>query len=254
MITEYRHENGLVELVVENPPVNAFSIADIRALTAHLRSYTDDTTVHAVLLRSEGRGFCGGGDVKEVQGMPGFEGILGQAHGSYGLTLAIADCPVPVVAAVHQYCIGIGVLVAGVCDIVLASPGTSFVLAEADNGATSGPIQAIGLIPDKRLRAAMFTCEPIFAEELHQYGSILAIVEEAGLVEAARSTADTICAKRPNVIRGLKASMAGSIGRDIKTLYRQELSYTYELNMSGDATAARGDFVDGRRQGYRDRA
>jgi enoyl-CoA hydratase len=250
VIREIRHNSGLVELVIENPPVNAFSIADINALTSCLHSYGPDESVHAVLLRSEGRGFCGGGDVKEVQGLPGFDGILGQARGSFELTLAIAECAVPVVAAVHAYCIGIGVLVAGVCDIVLASRATSFILAEADNGATSGVIQAIGLMPEKRMRAAMFTCEPVPAEELHQFGRILKVVDENDLVAEARRVAETICAKRPSVIRGLKLSMSGSVGRDIRTLYRQELSYTYELNMSGEASSARGDFIAGRRTGY----
>jgi enoyl-CoA hydratase len=44
--------------------------------------------------------------------------------------------------------------------------------------------------------------------------------------------------------------MAGSIGRDIRAAYRQEISYTLELNMLGEASEARADFVSGRRQGY----
>ena len=52
------------------------------------------------------------------------------------------------------------------------------------------------------------------------------------------------------VFRGLTAAMAGCIGRDIRTAYRQELSYTFELNITGEARAARGDFVEGRRAGY----
>lgn len=252
MIHERRHDNGLLELIVDNPPVNAYSIGDIETLVEKFAGIDADLTVRAVLLSASGRGFCGGGDVKEVQALPAFEGILGQARGSYRLTLAIADSPVPVIAAVHNYCIGIGVLVAGTCDIVLASAGTTFVLAEADNGAASGVVQAIGLLPDKRLRAALFTCEPFLAEELKQYGSVLDVVPEEDLRERALQTAATICAKRPEVIRALKSSLAGSIGRDIRNLYRQELSYTYELNMTGQATQARGDFVEGRRPGYLD--
>lgn len=251
MIHEQVDELGVAELVIDNPPVNAYNLADITTLSGHLRGYSGDDRVRAVVLRGAGRGFCGGGDVKEVQNLPGFEGILGQTRGSLELTLAIAECPVPVIGAIHGYCIGLGVLVAGVCDILLAAPDTPFVLAEADNGATSGVIQATGLMPDKRLRAAMFTCEPVDSAELHALGSVLRLVPDADLPAAARAIAATIAAKRTNVIRGLKAAMAGSVGRDIRTAYRQELSYTYELNMSGESRAARGDFVDGRRAGYR---
>jgi enoyl-CoA hydratase len=203
-----------------------------------------------VVLRSAGRGFCGGGDVKEVQALPGFEGILG--HGRYSLEtcVAVEECPVPVIAAVHGYCIGIGVLVVGVCDIIVAARGTRFVLAEADNGAASGVIQALGLLPEKRMRAAMLTCEPFSAEEMHRYGSVDSVTEPDELVTTAHERAATIAGKRPGVIRALKQSMNRTAGRDLVTKYRAELSYTYELNMTGDASAARGTFVDGTREGY----
>jgi hypothetical protein len=44
--------------------------------------------------------------------------------------------------------------------------------------------------------------------------------------------------------------MNHSVSRDLVTKYRAELSYTYELNMTGDARAARATFVDGSREGY----
>lgn len=251
MIRQHLAGDGVAELVVDNPPVNAFELADIAQLVGYLQSYRTDGRVRVVLLRADGRGFCGGGDVKEVQSLPGFEGILGQANGSAELTVAINDCPVPVVAAIHGYCIGLGVLVAGVCDIILAAEKTSFVLAEADNGATSGVVQAAGLLPEKRLQAAMYTCEPFFAEELHTYGSVYRVVPAQELADAARAVAVKVATKRTPVIRGLKSAIKGTIGRDIRKAYRQELSYTLELNMSGVAGEAREEFVDGSRPGYR---
>jgi enoyl-CoA hydratase len=205
-----------------------------------------------VVLRSEGRGWIGGGDVKEVQLLPGHQGILGQANGSGRTSVALHECAVPVIAAVHNYCIGLGVLLAGSCDIILASEGTIFVMAEVDNGATGGAIQAIGLMPDKRLRAAMFTCEPVPAEELKGYGSILEVVALEELRNAAMRVAETIATKPPSVVRAAKRTINLSVGRQIGQLYRAELSYTYELNLTGDAYAARDSFVSGTRKGYLD--
>lgn len=241
-------ETGRYDIVIEQPPVNAFSIGLLRDLTQAIHSLPDQARV--VVLRSNGRGFCGGGDVKEVQGLPGFEGILG--HGRYSLEVGVAieECPVPVIVAVHRYCIGIGVLVVGVCDIIVAAEGTEFVLAEADNGAASGVIQALGLLPEKRMRSAMFTCEPFTAEEMHRYGSVHSITSADDLVNSAHRLAETIGAKRSLVVRALKQSMNRSVSRDLVTKYRAELSYTYELNMTGDARAARATFTDGTRGGY----
>jgi enoyl-CoA hydratase len=245
---------GVLELVIDIPPVNAVDIASLRELTDILSGVDAREEVRAVLLRSAGRGFVGGGDVKEVQRLPGHEGILGQAHGSCAASVALHECAVPVIAAVHNYCIGLGVLLAGSCDIVLASAGTVFVLAEVDNGATGGAIQAIGLMPDKRLRAAMFTCEPVPAEELAGYGSIRRVVAEDELVAEASALAETIAAKPPRVVRAAKRAINGSVGRRIHDLYRQELSYTYELNLLGDAYEARATFVAGTRAGYLERS
>jgi enoyl-CoA hydratase len=242
--------NGVLELVIDIPPVNAVDIASLAELVAILEGVGGRDEVHAVVLRGAGRGFVGGGDVKEVQRLPGHEGILGQAHGSGAASLALHECAVPVIAAVHNYCIGLGVLLAGSCDIVLASAGTVFVLSEVDNGATGGAIQAIGLMPDKRLRAAMFTCEPVPAEELRGYGSILQILPEEELVAGALRLADKIAAKAPRVVRAAKRAINGSVGRRIHDLYRQELSYTYELNLTNDAHDARETFVSGERKGY----
>jgi len=247
-LTTVVSENGRYDFVISSPPVNAFSIGLLRELTEALRSVPEQARV--VVLRSEGRGFCGGGDVKEVQALPGFEGILGHGRYSLEVSAAVEECPVPVIAAVHGYCIGIGVLVVGVCDIVVAAEDTKFVLAEADNGAASGVIQALGLLPEKRMRAVMFTCDAFTAEEMHRYGSVHAVTSPGDLVTRTHELADSIAAKRPLVIRALKRSMNHTVSRDLVTKYRAELSYTYELNMTGDARAARGTFVDGTRTGY----
>jgi len=243
-------ESGVLEVVIDIPPVNAVDIGHLEELTEILEGVAARPEVHVVLLRGEGRGFIGGGDVKEVQRLEGFAGILGQARGSLACSLAVHECAVPVIAAVHNYCIGLGVLVAGACDGVLASRGTVFVLAEVDNGATSGAVQALGLMPEKRLRVAMFTCAPVPAEELHGYGTGAAVVDEEELLPAARAMAETIATKSPTVVRATKLAINGTSGRQIRERYRQELSYTYELNMLGAARDARETFVSGSRKGY----
>jgi enoyl-CoA hydratase len=250
-LTETVHPNGVAELVVQHPPVNAYTIGDLARLTELLRSYDHREEVRVVVLRGEGKGFCGGGDLKEVQELPGFEGILGQARGSQESSLAIAECAVPVIVCVHNYCVGLGVLLAGTCDVLIGCAGTKFVLAEVDNGATTGGVQALGLLPEKRMRAAMFTCEPFDIAELHDHGSayyVEATVEET--VARAMAVADTIAGKAPRVVRAMKLALNNTAARDLRTLYRQELSYTFELNMIGDASEARQTFLDGTRDSY----
>ncbi|MFF3896317.1 enoyl-CoA hydratase-related protein [Streptomyces sp. NPDC001812] len=243
-------QDGVLELVVDAPPVNALGIEDLAELAAVVEAVDGRPEVRAVILRGEGRGFIGGGDVKEVQRLPGFEGILGQVTGSTDLTVALHECAAPVIAAVHRYCIGLGVLVAGACDVVVADEECRFVLAEVDNGATGGAVQAMGLMPDKRLRLAMLTCEPVLGRELATYGTVVAVPDEESVTVEARRLAGVIAGKRPAVVRAAKKAINGSARRDIGPLYRQETALTLELNMRGDAREARETFVSGERKGY----
>jgi enoyl-CoA hydratase len=251
MLSSTLHPDGVYELVIEHPPVNAFGIGLLGQLADELRSIGLRPEAKAVLLRSAGRGFSAGGDVKEVEQLDGFAGILGQAEGSMAVTIAILECPLPVICAVHNYCIGVGVLIAGSADMLLASEGTRFVLAEVDNGATTGAVHALKLMPEKRARAAMMTAEPVLAEELHALGSILRIVPEPELIDAARRVAAVVASKPAASMRRLKESFNNTVrANELRTLYRAELSYTYELNIMGVASEGRSAFVDKKRSGY----
>lgn len=248
------HDDGILEIVIDRPPVNAFSIGLVEGLATRFEQIAAEPDVRCAVLRSHGRGFCGGGDVKEAEALAGFEGILGHAKGSLRLSLAMLRCPVPVVAAVHGYCIGIGVITAGSADVIVAARNTRFVLAEIDNGATAGAVQALRLMPEKRVRGAMMTADPILAEEIHGYGGIYELVDTDEMVaRCGMDVAARIAAKRPGAMRRLKESLNNSSRVDeVAALYRAEISYTYELNIMGDAKDGRQDFLTGKRSGYAD--
>ena len=149
------------------------------------------------------------------------------------------------VCGVHAYCVGVGLLVAGSADILVASRDTRFVLAEVDNGATAGAVQALRLMPEKRVRAAMMTAEPVLAQELHAMGSLYRLVDSPDtLADEARAIAGRIAGKNPSVMRRLKISINNSTkSHELMMLYRAEMSYTYELNIMGVASAGRSAFI-----------
>ncbi len=252
MFKELLHDNGVLELVIDHQPVNAYGIRLLHDLAARIESVREQPDIRVVVLRADGRGFCGGGDVKEIEALSGFEGILGQSSGSMRLSLAVLQCAVPVVCGVHAYCIGIGVLVAGSADILVASRDTRFVLAEIDNGATAGAVQALKLMPEKRVRAAMMTADPILSQELYALGTIYTLTDLPEEVPAAAMTIATkIASKSPEAMRRLKISLNNSTkAHELMTLYRAEMSYTYELNIMGVASDGRTAFIKGDRESY----
>ena len=68
-------DDGVATIVMDNPPVNALGIADTYALADLLDGYRHRDDVRSVVLTAEGRGFCAGVDIGEIQAMDGHEGL-----------------------------------------------------------------------------------------------------------------------------------------------------------------------------------
>ena len=96
------------------------------------------------------------------------------------------------------------------------------------------------------MRQMVYTATTVTAQELHHYGSVLAVVEHDRLPDAAFALAHQIAEKNPIVIRAAKESLNGIDPVDVKKSYRFEQGYTFELNLSGVADEARDAFVDKR--------
>src|SRR5262247_4250393 len=101
--------DGIAEVVVDCPPVNALTVARWFDLADQVTAAGRDAEVRAVVLRAEGRGFNAGVDIKEMQATEGFDALIGANRGCYAAFAAIYDCKVPVIAAVHGYCLGGGI-------------------------------------------------------------------------------------------------------------------------------------------------
>jgi enoyl-CoA hydratase len=199
--------------------------------------------VRALVLRAEGRGFNAGVDIKEMQATEGFTALLGANRGCFAAFAAVYECEVPVIAAVHGYCLGGGIGLVGNADIVVASDDATFGLPEVDRGALGAATHLARLVPQHRMRAMVYTSATATAAELHAYGSVLRVVPRPQLREAALDVAGQIAAKSPVVIRAAKESLNGIDPVDVKRSYRYEQGFTFELNLAGVADQARDAFV-----------
>jgi enoyl-CoA hydratase len=234
---------GIAEVVVERPPVNALDVAGWFELATVITNAGLDPEVCVVLLRAEGRGFNAGVDIKEMQADEGFDALVGANRGCYAAFKAVYECAVPVIAAVQGYCLGGGVGLVGNADVVIASDDATFALPEVDRGALGAATHLSRLVPQHRMRAMVYTAEPISAEELHRYGSVLEVVPRAELRDAAMRVAEKLAKKDPRVLRAAKASLNSIDPVDVNRSYRMEQGFTFELNLIGAGDEARDAFV-----------
>ncbi len=245
-ITSTVDHGGIAEVVMDNPPVNALSVAGWFELADVLTSLGRRDDVRVVVLRAEGRGFNAGVDIKEMQATAGFDALVGANRGCYAAFAAVYECEVPVIAAVNGFCLGGGVGLVGNADIVVAADDATFGLPEVDRGALGAATHLSRLVPQHRMRAMVYTAATITAAELHEYGSVLQVVPQAELRDSALAVAADIAAKSPAVIRAAKASLNGIDPWDVKRSYRFEQGFTFELNLLGVADEHRDAFVQKR--------
>ena len=177
---------------------NAMNMAFMDELYDAASAVADDKAVRTILLESEGRNFCVGGDLKEL-GQEDHDGrhmrmLAGRLH--EGLKLLVAQ-RAPIVVAVQGAAAGAGLSLVALADIAIAARSASFVMAyagiglTADGGATWLLPRVIGL---KRTQEMAFTSRRLSAEEAEKYGLVTRVVEGAALAEQARATAAKIAA------------------------------------------------------------
>jgi enoyl-CoA hydratase len=245
-IAHQLHDTGIAEVIVDHPPVNALPVAGWFELAETVRRLGGDATVRVVILRAEGRGFNAGVDIKEMQRERGFGTLVGANRGCYEAFAAVYECKVPVIAAVHGYCLGGGIGLVGNADVVVAADDATFGLPEVDRGALGAATHLARLVPQHKMRAMVYTAATATATELNAYGSILRVVPRDQLRDTALAVAGEIAAKSPTVIRAAKESLNGIDLWDVKRSYRFEQGFTFELNLSGVADEHRDAFVEGR--------
>jgi enoyl-CoA hydratase len=242
MAIELHTSGGVAEVVVNFPPVNALPVQGWFDLAQAITAVGQDPAVRTVILAAEGRGFCAGVDIKEMQRTEGHEALVGANRGCFAAFAAVYECAVPVIAAVQGFCLGGGVGLAGSADIVIAAADATFGLPEVDRGALGAATHLSRLVPQHKARAMMYTSATATAAELHAFGSVLTVVPRDQLRAAALSVAAQVAAKDPLVIRLAKEAFNGIDPWDVKRSYRYEQGYTFELNLSGVSDRLRESF------------
>jgi enoyl-CoA hydratase len=232
---------------MDHPPVNALTVAGWFELAETVLAAGRDASVAAVVLRAEGKGFNAGVDIKEMQATEGFDALLGANRGCYAAFSAVYTCEVPVICAVHDFCLGGGIGLVGNADVIVAAEGTRFGLPEVNQGALGAATHLSRLVPAHRMREMVYTAAPVDVSVLQAYGSVSRVVPTSELRAAAMEIAAAIAAKSPFVIRRAKESLNAIDPVDVHRSYRMEQGFTYELNLSGVSDEARDAFVAGDR-------
>jgi len=200
---------GVTTMTLDSPPVNALGRQLVADMEVALQKLKDDDTVRCLIVRSAGKHFCAGADLKERRTMSEGEArafvprLAGVCHG-------LADLPFPTIAAVRGAAVGGGCELALGCDMRILSDDAKIGLRETalaiipGAGGTQRLPRLIGPAKAKRW---------IFGAEMHDAATALAdgvadrVVPAAELDGAVHELARTIAANGPVALRLAKKAI-----------------------------------------------
>ncbi len=214
--------------------------------------------IRAVVLCANGPHFTVGLDLKSM----GAARVEGESQAQQRLRMyedikrlqasitAVGACRVPVIAAIHGYCIGGGIDLIAACDVRLASSDATFSVRETKVAITAdvGTLQRLpNVLNAGHVAELVYTGKDINANRAREIGLVNEVYEDReATVDAALSMATEIAANSPLAVQGSKAVLRA--GDDLTV--EQGLEYVALWNAaflpSDDLTEAMTAFLEKR--------
>jgi len=270
---------GIATLWLDRPDTrNSLGHAFFDELPAVMAELSDDTTVRAVVVAARGKSFSVGLDVKELgatlavgsrpagsergtverSGGPGeplspaarAEATRRSVRRLQAAITAVADCPKPVVAAVHGHCIGGGMDLATACDIRLASSDAIFSVRETRMAivADLGVLQRLPrIVGAGHVAELAFTGKDVDAWRAKEIGLVNEVYPDRdALLHAAASLAQEIAVLSPLAVQGTKSVLAANDGLTLAQALEYVATWNAGMLASEDLAEAVRAFLEKR--------
>jgi enoyl-CoA hydratase/carnithine racemase len=231
-----KRANGVAFVTLNRPQVlNALDVPAKERLGAIWREIAEDPGVRVAVLTGAGsKAFCAGSDIKEIN-------RTGRMVGTDTLLDAIPGVGIPlfkpVIAALHGYCIGMGMTLALHCDLRLAAKGTVLGYPEVRHGMISA-VSALRLpqvIPSAQALEMLLLARNISADEAWRWGLLNAVVDD--VASEAERWAATVAGYSPAAVQATKR--LAMFSRRLSDAERAEIEATRDLVETHD------DYKDG---------
>ena len=170
-----------------------------------------DDTVRAAVLRGDGLGFSGGGDLALVQDMAtDFEVRSRVWKEARDLVYNVINCDKPIVSAMHGPAVGAGLVAGLLADISIAAKSAKIVDGHTRLGVAAGDHAAIVwplLCGLAKAKYYLMLCDPISGEEAERIGLVSLAVEDDQLLNKAYEVADRLASGSPTALRWTKYAL-----------------------------------------------
>jgi len=211
--------NKIAQVFFNRPEkANALNMDAWTEMQTVFETLSEAEEVRVVVLAGEGKHFCAGIDLELLMSIGKLQDIACSGKRSEKVreiikTLqqtitAIEKCSKPVLAAIHNGCIGGGVDIAAACDMRYCTEDAYFTVKEIDLGmvADLGTLQRLPKIISPAMVAEMaYTGRKVYGQEAKSIGLVNhCYASKEKLMEGVMQIASAIASKSPLSIRGTK--------------------------------------------------
>jgi enoyl-CoA hydratase/carnithine racemase len=200
---------GTVAIMTLSRPgaLNALTRVMYEQMGTYLENLATDDAVRVLILRGAGKAFASGTDIAEFRGYTSTNGAIYERKVA-AIVEGLYTFPKPVIAAVHGYAIGAGIILSAVCDLRYATPTAQFGTPIARTLGNSLSIKnyrhLIEAFGAMRVKEMLFTGRLLSAQDALHCGFLTAIVEEERLYAHVLEVAQHISNQAPLTIWATK--------------------------------------------------
>jgi methylglutaconyl-CoA hydratase len=225
---------------------NALSPELIAQLTAAFLEAVPDKSVHAIVIRGEGKDFCAGLDIKSATDSDQVLDHLASARALADLFLSMRRCSKPIVAAVHGRAIGGGAGLATAADLVVATESSQFRYPEVNLGFVAAVVEPLlrRIVGEKRAFEMVAMGEPIPASMAYALGLVNRVYPDAEFEMRVWEFAAMLAAKSPSALALTKELLHHVDGMTLEGAVNAGVYVNALARMTPDARKGFAQFVE----------
>jgi 2-(1,2-epoxy-1,2-dihydrophenyl)acetyl-CoA isomerase len=257
VVLERALADGVLHLVLNRPERYNAIDPELRDALVEAFDGAAEAGARAIVVRANGRGFCAGADLKaDAAEYYGVEVEQHMSRSTYRLARSVILCRVPVVAAVHGACAGIGLTLALGADLCVAAESARFVGAFIQrslvpDGATARLLPRI--IGYSRAREFLLLGQTIEAAEALELRMVAEVVTDDDLVAAADARAQEFAAMPTIAVGYTKQLLNRSFELDLESFLFEERMIQGMLSTTADRAEGLAAFREQRAPRYEGR-
>jgi enoyl-CoA hydratase len=211
-----RHEHGMLEVIMSGEGANKSALATAdermhRELADIWRDIDTDPHTRVAIIRGEGKGFSGGGDMTLVEQIANDFQLRARVwREARDLVYNLVNCSKPVVSAMHGPAVGAGLVAGLLADISIAAKSARIIDGHTRLGVAAGDHAAIVwplLCGMAKAKYHLLLCEPVSGDEAERIGLVSLAVDDVDLVPKAFELAQRLANGSQSAIRWTKYAL-----------------------------------------------